>query len=271
MKKIIFNSSMPRSGSTLLQNILGNNPTIHATPTNGVFEMLVASKKIYSKSPVFKAQDSDDMKKAFLTYCRYGLEGFFDALTDRPYVIDKSRSWAVNKPFIDSFYPNAKVICMVRDLRDIVTSMEKNYRKHPDKHSLGEENEGLILGQRVSIWMSPQAKPVGHTLNNLKEVIHRGFNKDMLFVKFEDLTRSPKEVMQKIHNYLEIPYYNYDFNNIKQVTFEDDKFHGIYGDHIIKPKVKEVKSVAKQILGNRICNLLYERNKWYFDYFEYEK
>jgi hypothetical protein len=77
--------------------------------------------------------------------------------------------------------------------------------------------------------------------------------------------------MQKIHNYLEIPYYNYDFNNIKQVTFEDDKFHGIYGDHKIKPKIEEVKSVAKEMLGDRICNLLYQRNKWYFDYFEYEK
>ena len=61
--KIFFNSSMPRSGSTLLQNILGNNPDIYATPTSGLLEMLNASKRIYTSSNNFKAQDELEMKK----------------------------------------------------------------------------------------------------------------------------------------------------------------------------------------------------------------
>ena len=44
--KIFFNSSMPRSGSTLLQNILGNNPDIYSTPTSPVFEFINAAKEI---------------------------------------------------------------------------------------------------------------------------------------------------------------------------------------------------------------------------------
>ena len=64
--KIFFNSSMPRSGSTLLQNILGNNPQIHATPTSAVLEMLNASKKVYTNSAISKAQDEEQMKKSFL-------------------------------------------------------------------------------------------------------------------------------------------------------------------------------------------------------------
>ena len=35
-KKVFFQSSLPRAGSTLLQNILGQNPEFYVTPTSGV-------------------------------------------------------------------------------------------------------------------------------------------------------------------------------------------------------------------------------------------
>jgi sulfotransferase len=267
--KIFFNSSMPRSGSTLLQNILGNNPDIYATPTSGLVEMLKESRKVYTTSAQFKAQDEKTMKSAFLMYCRYGIEGYFRGITDREYVIDKSRAWAINYAFLNSFYPNPKIICMVRDLRDIVASMEKNYQKYPEKAemNLEERLNAVTVGQRVTFWL--QNAPVD-TLNRLREVIRRGWGEKMLFVRFEDLASNPEKEMKRVYKYLEIPYYKHDFENIKQVTFEDDKFHGRYGDHIIQPSIKPLKSKAKELLGELICNQLYEKNKWYFDYFNYK-
>jgi len=267
--KIFFNSSMPRSGSTLLQNILGNNPDIYATPTSGLIEMLNASKKVYSTSAIFKAQDENEMKRAFLYYCRYAMRGYFSGLTEKEYVIDKSRGWAVNSSFIQSFYPNPKIICIVRDLRDIIASMENNFRKYPYKWdaSASEEPKGVTVGQRVSIWM--QSNPVGNTLLNLKETINRGYDKDMLFIKFEDLTSNPEKEMKRVYKYLELPYFKADYTNIQQVTFEDDKFHGRYGDHKIHSNIQPVKSKAIQLLGSTICNQLKDNNKWYFDYFNF--
>jgi sulfotransferase len=32
-KTIYFQSSLPRTGSTLLQNLIGQNPNFHVTPT----------------------------------------------------------------------------------------------------------------------------------------------------------------------------------------------------------------------------------------------
>jgi sulfotransferase len=272
MKKIFFNSSMPRSGSTLLQNILGNHPEIYSTPTSPLFDYLAAAKKSYTKSVVTKAQNSDDMKSAFLTFCRYAIHGFFDGLTDKDIVLEKSRAWLSNKDFLQSFYPEAKIIVLVRDLREILASMEKNYRKHPDKDTFPVEAEINTIGDRVTFWMNPRNKPVGSTLNNLLESIHRGFHKEnVLFIKFEDLSNHPQEIMNIVHKFLGLENYKYDFDNIKQVTFEDDKFHGIYGDHKIKNKVIPVSNNAKQILGETICNQIYEKNKWYFQTFKYEK
>ena len=263
---------MPRSGSTLLQNILGNHPNFYASPTSGLFDIINFGRQSYSKSAVIKAQDEEEMKKAFLTFCRYGMQGFYEGITDKKYVIDKSRAWMINVGFLESFYPNPKIICVVRDLNDVITSMEKNYRKHSDKWDITTDYEqyvGLSIRDRVNMWLEPQSKPVGDTLVRLKESIERGFGQQMLFVKFEKLCQNPKKQMQRIHDYLEIPHYDYDFNNIQQVTIEDDKFHGKYGDHKIKPQILPQESQAKEILGQSVLNEIYNKNEWYFKYFNY--
>jgi len=129
--KIIYQSSLPRAGSTLLQNILHENPSIYATPTDGVLELIFAARGNYTSSPEFKAQDSIQMQKGFLNFCRQGMTGFYESITDRPYVISKSRGWGVHYGFLNEIFPQPKIICMVRDLRDIYSSMEKNHRKKP--------------------------------------------------------------------------------------------------------------------------------------------
>ena len=55
MKKIFFQSSLPRAGSTLLQNILGQNPDFYVTPTSGVLELLYAARSNYSNDVSFNA------------------------------------------------------------------------------------------------------------------------------------------------------------------------------------------------------------------------
>jgi sulfotransferase len=271
VKAIFFNSSMPRAGSTLLQNVLAANPEIYATPTSDLLSMLNATKKVYTTSPVFKAQDPKQMRSAFLHFCRSGMEGYFQGLTDRPYIIDKCRGWAINRNFLSAFYPNPKIICMVRDLREILASMEKNYRKHPDKWDPGTDQNTdtrVTVGQRVAGWM--REKPVGATLQTLKEVFHRGYDKDILFVRFEDFCSNPALEMSRIYSYLGLPSYDHDYQNIVQTTEEDDRFHGRYGDHTISPEIHPIRQRAQELLGARLSKIIFEKNSWYFEKFQYQ-
>ena len=70
-QKIFFQSSLPRSGSTLLQNILAQRDDMYATPTSGVLELLYGARANYTDSPEFKAQDTELMKKAFQSLKKY--------------------------------------------------------------------------------------------------------------------------------------------------------------------------------------------------------
>ena len=156
VKKIFFQSSLPRAGSTLLQNVMGQNPEFYVTPTSGVLELVYASRANYSNSPEFKAQDGELMKQGFLNFCNQGINGFFNAVTDKPYVLDKSRGWGVHYGFLNSFYPNPKVICMVRDLRGIFASMEKNFRKnqHMDAGIVNHaQMQGTTTEKRIDVFL----------------------------------------------------------------------------------------------------------------------
>ncbi|NBP03192.1 MAG: hypothetical protein EBU90_24425, partial [Proteobacteria bacterium] len=76
-EKIFFNSSLPRSLSTLLQNTLGQNPDFYVTPTSGLLELLFSARVNYTNSLEFKAQDPIEMERAWLGFCRGGINGYF--------------------------------------------------------------------------------------------------------------------------------------------------------------------------------------------------
>ena len=97
-----------------------------------------------------------------------------------------------------------------------------------------------------------------------------GINSKMLFIRFEDLTSNPKTEVEKIYHYLGLPYYeNHNFNNIEQITTEDDSVYGIYGDHTIKQKIEPQRKDYNEILGTEASNWIKNRYKWLFDEFGY--
>lgn len=270
--KIFYQSSLPRAGSTLLQNILGQNPDIYVTPTSGVLELVFAARSNYTNSPEFKAQDPEVMRNGFLSFCHEGMKGYYNAITDKKYVVDKSRGWGIHYDFLNMFNPEPKIICMVRDLRDIFASMEKNYRKNQDKQDNildWSKMQGTTVPKRIDIWA--QNPPVGMAIERLSEIFRMGTDKKMLFVKFEDLCLYPETEMQRIYQYLDIPYYKHDFDNIEQITKEDDEVYGIFGDHNIRQKLEPVQSKAKSLLGKDVTDWIYNNYKWFFDQFRYTK
>jgi sulfotransferase len=77
--------------------------------------------------------------------------------------------------------------------------------------------------------------------------------------------------MRKIYEYLELPYFAHDFDNIEQVTKEDDEVYGMFGDHKIRKKLEPVRSKAKELLGKDVTDWIYNNYKWFFDHFNYSK
>ncbi len=254
-KKIVFNSSLPRSGSTLMQNILAQNPRFYCTPTSGVLDLLLASRKYYTELAEFKAQDPALMQKGFIQYCRYAINGFFEGITDKPVCVDKCRAWFHYHDWIKQFAPNPKYIVCIRDLRAVLSSMEKLFHKNRDRSDPDEVTGALTMitvNNRVMHWLN--APPVGIAVARLIEAVQTNLLKQLHIVRFEDLTSNPGKVMKQVYDYLDEPYFEHDFNNIAQLTQENDQYHTIYGDHHIRRKVEPVAVDFVNVLGKSICD-----------------
>jgi sulfotransferase len=275
LEKIFFQSSMPRSGSTLLQTIMNERPDMYAGVTDPCLEFLYAARSNYSTTPEVKAQDAEVMKKAFAAFCKGGIESYCGSLiTEEKYVTLKSRGWSVYRGFLDFFYPDPKIICMVRNLKDVVASYEKIYRKnqHLQDPIRNEPNaQGTSVAKRVDANIAAQ-NTIGRAIERIGECVNQGYDDKILYVKYEDLCLNPSSEMVRIYNYLGIPYFDHDFDNINQTVVEDDSAYNMgEGLHVIRPKLEMMYSDADVVLGKEVTNWLHTNYRWYYDKFGYKK
>jgi sulfotransferase len=237
-------------------------------------ELIFGARANFSTSPEFKAQDSALMDKGFKNFCKEGVLGYYNAITDKKYVMDKSRGWGSYRGFLNEFYPNPKVICMVRNLKDVVASYEKIFRKTQlrlDPIKNDADARGTTIYKRIDEWMDGR-NTIGRAVERILGIITEGYDDKILFVRAEDLCLYPNTEMTRIYDYLEIPHFEHDFDNIKQITYEDDNVYGLSKDlHLIKPKLQLKPSDADSVIPKDARDWLYEKFKWYYNKFDYKK
>ena len=251
--KIHFISGLPRSGSTLLANILAQNPKFHSTATSGILEILFLVRNQWDKVAEFRAvldraeNDSDKIRVL------QGILQIYHSERGRPVVFDKSRGWLAHLELAEKLLERpAKVLVTVRDVRDVLASFEKLWRSSSAMGQVAQEANNYAEFQtvegRCDVWMR-RDQPVGLALNRVKDAIHRGFADRMHFVRFEQLTRSPASTLRAAYEFLGEPWFEHDFEHVEQVTSEDDRVFGFPDLHTIRSRVEPVPSRWPEILG----------------------
>jgi sulfotransferase len=200
------------------------------------------------------------------------MDGYFNILTNKPYVLDKNRAWGIHYSLVEVFTGKApKMIFMVRDLRAIFASMEKNFRKNPTKENHIQNSDqmvGTTLSKRIELWSNNV--PIGITMDRLRDIIDQGLDKKILFVRYEDLMSQPETELKRVYEYLELPYYEgHNFETVTQHTHEDDSFHGIYGDHTLRPKFEKLPNDFTEVLGFENCQNIKQAYPWFYAKFGY--
>lgn len=251
-KTFTFISGLPRSGSTLLCNILSQNPELHVSKaTSGLHDVLFGVRNQWDRLIEHRAEGVDYER------LRRVLRSIFESYhaTDKPVTIDKGRGWlsliemaefALQKP--------VKILCPVRDLAEILASFEKLWRKTTGKSQWNFEERDYMLSQTVAgrceVW-ARRDQPVGLAYNRVIDALSRGHRDRIHFVEFTELTSDPSSTMSRIYRFLGLKNFSHDFLNVPQYTREDDEnVHRIEGLHSIRPKVEPVPKSARATLGD---------------------
>lgn len=254
MKEVFFINGMPRSGSTLLCNVLAQNPKFHVTPTSGLSELIWGIHQFWKSNPVIKASETPRkqlqiIKDIFQSY---------HTDTDRPIIFNKSRGWAQKIELVENALQKPiKILTTTRKITNIVSSLEKLYRKEIKNIESPMEisSQMLTIEGRVQTWTNAEGL-VGSTFNSIRDAIMRGYKDRFFFIDFDQFTHNPEFVLRSVYEFLNKEYYNHDFDNVPQYTKENDAEHGFTDLHTIRQKIEPVEDDSVEILGRQIHDQL---------------
>lgn len=227
MKKTLhFLSGIPRSGSTVLAAILNQNPQTHVSTTSGLVHALDGMANTWHSAGLLNENDPNRTKLA--ATMRGTIDSFYED-TDKPVIIDKSRGWPIPEimqAMGQVLQRPPKIIATVRSVPDCAASFVR-----------------VAKPENLDEFMAS-----GQLMDHLKAAyisLQTGYSyapECFLFVEYEDLIANPKEQLERIHVFLELPPYDYDFNNIdgSSVAEDDEHLHGYAGMHDIKPVLKSL-------------------------------
>lgn len=188
----------------------------------------------------------------------------FWAHRPEPIIIDKGRGWAKNMPNASALFgKKIKALVVERDLPSIMASwltlIKKQQNCFVDRvlmsrgYPVNDENR---MGE---MWFNMVKDCMEGSHQIRKEAPDQ-----ILIVKYDQLMDNPKDTLDKIEGFFELPSYNYDINHIENDTVDDDlTAWGFEGLHTIRPNLSKTSGDARLILGDELYYRFAELEKQY--------
>ena len=227
-KQLYFLSGLPRSGSTVLAAILNQNPATHVSTTSALGAALEGLATTWHNDPLLIENDKDRSKLA--QTMRGVIDAFYKELS-KPIIIDKSRNWptpVIMQAMAQVLGQKPKIVATVRSVPDCMASFVRVAKP--------ENLNDFLFTSHLT-----------HHLKGSYKTLEQGYEYDrecFLFVEYEDLLTDPKTQLSRIHAFLELPDFAYDYQNIDGSTVkeDDENLHHVAGLHDIKPVLEKQHS-----------------------------
>ena len=233
-------SGVPRSGSTVLAAILNQNKQTHVSTTSGLVFALDGMANTWHSTGLLRADEANH--KLLVDSMRGVINAFYEDV-DAPVVIDKGRGWPIPQimqAMTEVVGAKPKIIATVRSIPDCMASFVR-VAKPDDLDAFMESGK-----------LSEHLKAAYITLQT-------GYQYDpecFCLVEYEDLLADPKSQLDRIHAFLGLPDFDYDFTAIDgtSVKEDDEEIHGYAGMHDIAPMLakqhsEDPKDVLKHHYG----------------------
>jgi sulfotransferase len=271
MSKLIPMCGLPRTGSTLLVNVLGQNPKITISP-DSLLGPLLANVQGFMGDTLNESQfKSDQTYEMYKRFCVDGSYGWINSISDTEFYVDKCRSWGINIDLTFNLFSNIKLIFVIRDLRGIVSSLDNICRKtllRTSDHFYNDNfnyNENNLMENRVEKFFDEDM--INKPLLSIKELfeVKNEYLDQIKFVKYEDIINNTDKVLNQIYDFLEIDRFEHNLNNIQQGFYHDCIFLP-YGHHKIKSKITPKEQTFEK-LSDHIQEKIINKYEWYYNYF----
>ena len=272
MQQLHYCLGLPRTASSLIMNILNENPRIFTTGTCCMPYLVDSCQKKSNEVAEFVALDKDVLHKSYMNFLRQGMRGWFEAMTDKPIVFSKSRSWSELLPHTFAIDSNSKYLVIVRDLREIICSFESLLWKYPEVIYSDKKTQFLQepYEKRMEVYCTDTISLLGRplqTLPHLMEVAEKNPN-SFFILQHEFFNEKPRETLQMIYQWLGEPNFKHDLDNIPEPDYkENDTTYRSLVYHKTGTKLKKLEPRWPKLMTDEQSRTVIENNKWYYETF----
>jgi sulfotransferase len=229
-------SGLPRSGSTLLCAILRQNPRFAAAMTSPVASLIGALMPKMSGATEFAVFFDDERRRAIL---RSVFEAYYADVPPGHVVFDTNRIWSGKTPLLADLYPEARIICCVREVGWIIDSIERMLRKNPLQLSrIFNFQPGGSVYARVETLMNSENGLIGLAWAALREAWFSEHAKRLIVIRYETLARQPGATMKRLYGELRESPFEHDFHHVTYNEPDFDAHLGMPGLHKVEEKVE---------------------------------
>lgn len=268
-RKYYFMAGLPRSGSSLLSSILNQNPTIYSGPSSPVLSTMYSVEAHLQNDELFHAYPKPEQANLIISNI---IHQFYSDV-NKSIVIDKNRAWPAKVPYIEGYIrQKAKIICPVRDIDEILTSMIMLIRRNP--YQEGQSRINFIDEQLVKLnipisddnrceYIAGPQGILGQSLNVIAEGFNQGFSDRIHFVEYKDLVNSPEKTLKKLYDFLEEPAFDHTFNDLYTENKENDmNTYGLSDMHEVRSELKCVSESPDEVLSSDILKKCIGMDIW---------
>ena len=272
MQQLHYCLGLPRTCSSVIMNILNENPRIFTTGTCAMPYFVDACQQRSGEVSEFIALDKDVLNKSYINFLRQGMRGWFEAMTDKPIVFSKSRIWSEWLPHTMAMDPNSKYLVILRDLRDIICSFDSLLWKFPQVGYGVRENplHQEPFEKRMELYCTDTTSLLGRPLQvlpHLMEVARKNPNSFFL-CKHEHFNEQPRETLQMIYQWLGEPNFKHDLDNIPEPDYkENDTTYRSLVYHKTGTKLKKLEPRWPKIMTEEQSKAVIDNNRWYYEAF----
>ena len=244
---LYFISGLPRSGSTLIANLLKQNPEVHGESVSSLASIFGSINASWSSIETNKEYRNDKAKVGVLGSV---LEGYYSHI-DKPIVFDKDRGWVPLIGTVEAvLQKQVKMVICVRNPAEILTSFERMRKENPlfFTNVDAQLREGSNIASRAYYYAGPDGA-MGLSHRNLKDSITMGSLDRFLFVDYNRFCNSPKSQTKRIYDFFELPEFKHDFTKIEQEEEYNDLAVGLPNLHKVKPSLEKTTVNCVEYLG----------------------
>jgi sulfotransferase len=266
-KQIVYVAGLPRSGSTLMCQLLGEHPNIYSTGHSSPLANTIKGLRArLSDDPFLLSQldvDFDLVYQRLSNSFKGFINGWF-AETDKNIVVDKNRSWLNGLETLSQLDPNFKMVICIRDLNQIFASVESRHQK-TSLIDFPDDMADLTSYERAEKLFSAQGV-VGRPLRLIGQLqdVSVDLQKNLYYVIFEDLMNEPKRVMDEVYYWLGADQHAIDPKNLTVKQHESDSYYRFKYPHKTH---KSIEPPAIHKVPQRIGNDIAKEFEWYFNLF----